>query len=108
MRICRFAESRIGLVEGNEVIDVTAVLEALPQVRWPLPRGDMLIAALPELGPQMHRLRSSGPRLQLDEVALLSPIANPGKIDLELIEVQVGSYTGEDDIVRLEDVYARA
>ena len=34
-------------------------------------------------------------------------LANPGKIDLELIEVQVGSYTGEDDIIRLEDVYAR-
>ncbi|WP_454918613.1 mannose-1-phosphate guanylyltransferase/mannose-6-phosphate isomerase [Xanthobacter sediminis] len=32
---------------------------------------------------------------------------NPGKIDLELIEVQVGSYTGEDDIVRIEDIYAR-
>lgn len=32
---------------------------------------------------------------------------NPGKIDLELIEVQVGSYTGEDDIVRIEDEYAR-
>ncbi|CAM5195574.1 mannose-1-phosphate guanylyltransferase OS=Bosea thiooxidans OX=53254 GN=cpsB PE=3 SV=1 [Bosea thiooxidans] len=35
-------------------------------------------------------------------------LANPGRIELELIEVQVGSYTGEDDIVRLEDVYARA
>jgi mannose-1-phosphate guanylyltransferase/mannose-6-phosphate isomerase len=34
-------------------------------------------------------------------------LANPGKIALELIEVQVGSYTGEDDIVRIEDVYAR-
>ncbi|MEX6509201.1 mannose-1-phosphate guanylyltransferase/mannose-6-phosphate isomerase [Jiella sp. M17.18] len=33
---------------------------------------------------------------------------NPGKIDLKLIEVQVGSYTGEDDIVRLEDDYARS
>lgn len=32
---------------------------------------------------------------------------NPGKIDLRIIEVQVGSYTGEDDIVRLEDVYDR-
>ncbi|KQT50990.1 mannose-1-phosphate guanyltransferase [Aureimonas sp. Leaf454] len=32
---------------------------------------------------------------------------NPGKIELKLIEVQVGSYTGEDDIVRIEDVYAR-
>ncbi|MBV9287864.1 MAG: mannose-1-phosphate guanylyltransferase/mannose-6-phosphate isomerase [Hyphomicrobiales bacterium] len=35
-------------------------------------------------------------------------LANPGKIDLELIEVQTGSYLGEDDIVRIEDVYNRA
>ena len=35
-------------------------------------------------------------------------LINPGKIDLELIEVQTGSYLGEDDIVRLEDVYHRA
>ena len=34
-------------------------------------------------------------------------LSNPGKIPLELIEVQVGSYLGEDDIVRLEDVYGR-
>ena len=33
---------------------------------------------------------------------------NPGKIPLVLIEVQVGSYTGEDDIVRIEDTYGRA
>jgi mannose-1-phosphate guanylyltransferase/mannose-6-phosphate isomerase len=34
-------------------------------------------------------------------------LANPGKIPLELIEVQVGSYLGEDDIVRLTDQYGR-
>jgi mannose-1-phosphate guanylyltransferase/mannose-6-phosphate isomerase len=34
-------------------------------------------------------------------------LANPGKIPLELIEVQVGSYLGEDDIIRLDDVYQR-
>ncbi len=34
-------------------------------------------------------------------------LANPGKIPLELVEVQVGSYLGEDDIVRLDDVYGR-
>jgi mannose-1-phosphate guanylyltransferase/mannose-6-phosphate isomerase len=34
-------------------------------------------------------------------------LANPGKIPLELIEVQVGSYLGEDDIVRIEDAYGR-
>ena len=32
---------------------------------------------------------------------------NPGKIPLELIEVQSGSYLGEDDIVRFEDRYGR-
>ncbi|AOW49449.1 mannose-1-phosphate guanylyltransferase/mannose-6-phosphate isomerase [Acetobacter ascendens] len=35
-------------------------------------------------------------------------LANPGKIPLTLIEVQSGPYLGEDDIVRLEDVYARS
>ena len=34
-------------------------------------------------------------------------LRNPGKVPLELIEVQSGSYLGEDDIVRFEDVYGR-
>jgi mannose-1-phosphate guanylyltransferase/mannose-6-phosphate isomerase len=34
-------------------------------------------------------------------------LANPGKINLELVEVQTGSYLGEDDIVRFEDAYNR-
>ncbi|HBG29454.1 MAG TPA: mannose-1-phosphate guanylyltransferase/mannose-6-phosphate isomerase, partial [Gammaproteobacteria bacterium] len=34
-------------------------------------------------------------------------LENPGKIPLDLIEVQTGSYLGEDDIVRYEDRYGR-
>ena len=34
-------------------------------------------------------------------------MVNPGKINLELIEVQTGSYLGEDDIIRIEDIYNR-
>jgi mannose-1-phosphate guanylyltransferase / mannose-6-phosphate isomerase len=34
-------------------------------------------------------------------------MVNPGQTPMELIEVQIGSYTGEDDIVRIEDVYGR-
>ncbi len=34
-------------------------------------------------------------------------LANPGKLTLELMEVQVGAYLGEDDIVRFEDQYGR-
>jgi mannose-1-phosphate guanylyltransferase/mannose-6-phosphate isomerase len=35
-------------------------------------------------------------------------LANPGKVPLEIIEVQSGSYLGEDDIVRFEDTYGRS
>jgi mannose-1-phosphate guanylyltransferase / mannose-6-phosphate isomerase len=35
-------------------------------------------------------------------------LENPGKIPLHLIEVQSGSYLGEDDIVRYDDTYGRA
>ena len=34
-------------------------------------------------------------------------LSNPGNIPLEIIEVQSGSYLGEDDIVRLQDDYGR-
>ncbi len=34
-------------------------------------------------------------------------LKNPGSIPLEIIEVQSGSYLGEDDIVRFEDTYGR-
>lgn len=35
-------------------------------------------------------------------------LANPGTIPLEIIEVQSGSYLGEDDIIRFEDHYGRS
>ncbi|MBA4267282.1 MAG: mannose-1-phosphate guanylyltransferase/mannose-6-phosphate isomerase, partial [Comamonadaceae bacterium] len=38
----------------------------------------------------------------------LHRLSNPGKLELEMIEVQSGSYLGEDDIVRIEDTYGRA
>lgn len=41
-------------------------------------------------------------------IGCVHSLYNPGKIPLELIEVQTGSYLGEDDIVRFEDVYGRA
>ncbi len=40
-------------------------------------------------------------------VGVVHALENPGKVDLELIEVQTGSYLGEDDIVRFEDKYGR-
>lgn len=40
-------------------------------------------------------------------VGAVHALENPGKIPLDLIEIQVGSYLGEDDIVRLDDRYGR-
>jgi mannose-1-phosphate guanylyltransferase len=40
-------------------------------------------------------------------IGVVHALENPGKVDLELIEVQSGSYLGEDDIVRFEDKYGR-
>ena len=42
------------------------------------------------------------------DVGVVHSLENPGKIPLELIEVQSGSYLGEDDIVRLNDIYGRS
>ena len=38
----------------------------------------------------------------------LHRLENPGQVDVHIIEVQTGTYFGEDDIERLEDVYGRA
>ena len=40
MRICRFDDNRVGIVSGESIRDVTAVLDGLPQVTYPLPRHD--------------------------------------------------------------------
>ncbi|TWI63381.1 mannose-6-phosphate isomerase type 2 [Desulfobotulus alkaliphilus] len=41
------------------------------------------------------------------EMGEMHRLENEGKIDLVMIEVQLGEYTGEDDIVRVKDVYGR-
>ena len=40
MRLCRYDDDRIGLVRGINVHDVTAILDALPPLRYPVPFGD--------------------------------------------------------------------
>jgi 2-keto-4-pentenoate hydratase/2-oxohepta-3-ene-1,7-dioic acid hydratase in catechol pathway len=80
MRICRFDDDRIGVVEGESVRDVSAVLERLPTVRWPVPPGDLLVAHLDDLRPEMARLAADADPVPLLGVKLKSPVANPGKI----------------------------
>ena len=40
-------------------------------------------------------------------LGVIHRLENPGRIDLEMVEIQSGSYLGEDDIVRFEDNYGR-
>jgi 2-keto-4-pentenoate hydratase/2-oxohepta-3-ene-1,7-dioic acid hydratase in catechol pathway len=78
MRLCRFGEGRLGVVDGGRVRDVTAALDTLPGYRYPLPSFDVLIANLADLRPHLETLARQSPAL--DDVKLLSPIANPGKL----------------------------
>ncbi len=80
MKICRFDDNRLGLLEGDELLDVSQVLEQLPACRYPLPRHDLLVAALPQLLPALQAARAGARRVPLQGAKLLSPVANPGKI----------------------------
>jgi 2-keto-4-pentenoate hydratase/2-oxohepta-3-ene-1,7-dioic acid hydratase in catechol pathway len=80
MRICRFGDNRLGMVEGNTVRDVTAALDVLPACRYPLPTHDLLIAHLPDVVARARAIAADAPSLRLDSVQLLSPVANPGKL----------------------------
>jgi 2-keto-4-pentenoate hydratase/2-oxohepta-3-ene-1,7-dioic acid hydratase in catechol pathway len=80
MKLCRFDDNRLGLVRGDEVLDVTPVIARLPAQRWPLPKGDPLIAALDELRPHIETEAKRAIARPLSQVTLLSPVANPSKI----------------------------
>ena len=80
MKICRFNRDRLGLVADDQVADVTAALDALPPLRWPMPHGDRLIANLDAVRAEIERLAPRAPRLALAEAALASPVANPTKV----------------------------
>jgi 2,4-didehydro-3-deoxy-L-rhamnonate hydrolase len=80
MRLCRFGDNRLGLVRSDAVADVTAVLEALPAHRYPLPRHDPLIAHLAELTAGIAAAAERAKSIPLAGLGLFSPIANPGKI----------------------------
>jgi 2-keto-4-pentenoate hydratase/2-oxohepta-3-ene-1,7-dioic acid hydratase in catechol pathway len=80
MRLCRFDDNRLGVVDGDQVRDVTAALETLPVVRYPLPTHDPMVANLARVLASARELMPGARPLPLSGRRLLSPIANPGKI----------------------------
>ncbi|MBL8383251.1 MAG: fumarylacetoacetate hydrolase family protein [Burkholderiales bacterium] len=80
MKICRFNDNRLGLVDGDSIVDVTPALEAIPPMRYPAPLGDQLVVHFATVVARAQQLKASAPRLPLADVTLLPPVANPTKI----------------------------
>ncbi|MFP6711896.1 MAG: fumarylacetoacetate hydrolase family protein [Rhodospirillales bacterium] len=80
MKICRFDDNRLGLIQGEDVLDVTQALVVLPSLNWPYPRGDQLIANLDAVMAVIKDIRESAVATPISEVKLLSPVANPMNI----------------------------
>jgi mannose-1-phosphate guanylyltransferase / mannose-6-phosphate isomerase len=68
---------------------------------WVVVRGTAAVT----IGPEQKMIHEN--ESTYIPIGTVHRLANPGKIPLELIEVQTGSYLGEDDIIRLDDVYGR-
>ncbi|RPG00621.1 MAG: FAA hydrolase family protein [Rhodospirillaceae bacterium TMED63] len=100
MKICRFNNDRLGLVDGDEVIDVTDALEVLPTSGWPAPQGDALIANLDAVCSRASDLANLGKRFPLSELSLKSPVANPTKV----IGAPVNYYAHQDEAIEDEGV----
>ena len=80
MRLCRFNDHRLGIVEGATVRDVTAALEVLPKQGYPYPTHDLLIEHLDRIVERARTLLPGARTVAVDSVTLLSPVANPGKV----------------------------
>ncbi len=80
MKICRFDDDRLGVVEGGEVLDVTPALAEIPMQRWPLAQGDPLLAHIDRVLAAAKPLLASAPRKPVAAVRLLAPVPNPSKI----------------------------
>ena len=80
MKLCRFNSGQLGVVEGDEILDVSQALQELPAVRYPIPQQDLLVAHLPAVCEAVRKLRPNAPRYAISAVKLLSPIANPPKV----------------------------
>jgi 2,4-didehydro-3-deoxy-L-rhamnonate hydrolase len=80
MKLCRFDRDRLGVVEAAEIADVSAALESIPAVRYPLPKADPLLLHWQAVRAAAARLLAGAERRPLDSVRLLSPVANPPRI----------------------------
>jgi 2,4-diketo-3-deoxy-L-fuconate hydrolase len=80
MKICWFNDNRLGLVENDAVLDVSAALQALPVPRYPAPKGDPLIANLAGVRKEIESVARGAKKVPIAQVRFLSPVAAPTKV----------------------------
>lgn len=80
MRLCRFNQDRLGVVEGDLIFDVTLALEALPHERWPQPFGDPLFRHWDLAREAIDDARPRAKGQLVASVDLYAPVATPSKI----------------------------
>ncbi len=80
MRICWFNEGRLGLIDGDDVLDVSAARASLPESAYPLPEGDLLISHLDMMRAPIQAAAQDAARVPIASVRFLSPVARPTKI----------------------------
>lgn len=80
MKICRFDDNQLGLIQGDMVLNISKALVVLPSLNWPYPHGDQLITNLDAVMAVIRDIRDTAPAKPISEVKLLSPVANPMNI----------------------------
>lgn len=80
MKLCRFDGTRLGVIEGERVYDITTVLDTLPALRWPLAPGDHVIRHISAISRYAAAIVPGSHGMPLESVHLDSPVANPNKV----------------------------
>jgi len=68
------------VIRDASVHDVSTIADRLPRHGWPYPSGDLLVANLGRLRAEIEKLADRAKPRPLNEVELLAPVANPGKV----------------------------
>ncbi len=80
MKLCRYNDNKLGVVENEQLIDVSEAIEVVPETRWPRPPGDGPIANLSTVKTVAGTLRKWGFVQRHSSVEILSPVVNPTKV----------------------------
>jgi 2-keto-4-pentenoate hydratase/2-oxohepta-3-ene-1,7-dioic acid hydratase in catechol pathway len=80
MKLCRYADDRLGVVRGDLVHDVTEAQTEIRKSSSYAMMGDAVVAALPQWRGRLERLADKAPSKPIAQVKLLAPVARPTKL----------------------------